>query len=337
MEDEKDLTPQERMQWLRDRGILIETPEERKAQASAASTSPSSPRDLLTYVLVPADTTLPLQELVFESSQEGSGDALLDHLKPAFAKHSQNVDLGLLQHSAPLQAGSTAPENVSENTLKEVAKQGHVEVFNLVHPTPSNKFVGINIYLDEIGMLKRLPLNKRASDYAKEAGYNPPPQFYGDVYLGRTQRRGPVAKNMAFPLSDANPAADWLKQAAIQNLEYQTEMNQITGRKDTQVDVAGSNGIASNADGYSWTQTEEELELLAVLPSTDIHLKDLKVKFKPRYIEIVYQSDTLVSFELFEKVDVDGCTWTIDRSKEKPTIVVTMEKVDEAFWPRIMN
>lgn len=36
-------------------------------------------------------------------------------------------------------------------------------------------------------MLKRLPLNKRASDYALRAGFNPPPQFYGDVFMGRVK------------------------------------------------------------------------------------------------------------------------------------------------------
>lgn len=291
----------------------------------------------MTYILVPADTALPLQELTFEASLEGSGgDALLDHLKPAFAKNSKNVDLGLLQQPAPLQAGSTTPENVSEDTLKEVAKQGHVEVFNLVHPTPSNKFVGVNIYLDEIGMLKRLPLNKRASDYANDAGYNPPPQFYGDVFIGRTTKRGPmVVDNVSFPLSDANPNGDWLTQAATQNLEYQMEMSQITGRRDTQPDVVGSNGVASAEDGYSWTQTEEELELVAILPNVGVKSKDLKVKFKSRYLEIACANETLVSFELFEKVDIDGCTWTIDKNGEKANIVVTMEKMDEALWPRI--
>jgi hypothetical protein len=288
--------------------------------------------------LVPVDSNSPLQELVFESSPEGSGDALLDHLKPAFAKNSQNVDLSLLQQPAPLQMGSTTPEIVSEETLKEVGKQGHVEVFHLVHPTPSSKFVGINLYLDEIGLLKRLPLNKRASDFAKQAGYNPPPQFYGDVFIGRIRKRGAtVLKNMSFLLSDANPKADWLKQAATQNLEYQMEMNQITGRNETQPDAVGSNGVASAEDGYSWTQTEEELEVVAVLPNGDIKSKDLKVKFRPRHIEIVCRNDTLVSFQLFEKVDVDGCTWTLDKNEEKATIVVTMEKIEGALWPRIEN
>jgi len=336
--DAKDLTPEERMQWLRDRGILIETPEERKAQTEASNSRSSVPTETATYVLVPADANLPLQELTFGVSPDSGGDCLLEHVKPVFAKDSQKLDLGLLQQPSSMQMGSSSPENVSEDALKKVAKDGQVEIFNLVHPTPSNKFVGINIYLDEIGMLKRLPLNKRASDFAREVGYSPPPQFYGDVFLGRVHKRGAtLIRNMSFPLIDTNPNSDWLQQGATQNLEYQMELNQITGRNETQPNVAGSNGVSSQEDGYTWTQTEEEVEVVAPLPNVDIKSKDIKIKFKPRHIEVFCQGEQKVSFELFEKVDVDGCTWTIDKTKGKSSVVVTMEKMEEALWPRIEN
>lgn len=317
---------------------MIETPEERKSQSKATKPCSSAPTKTVSYVLVPADSNLPLQELTFETSQDFSGDGLFEHVKPVFAKDSQKVDLNLLQQPLPMQMGSSSPENVSEDALKKVAQDGHVEVFILVHPTPSNKFVGINIYLDEIGMLKRLPLNNRASDFAREVGYNPPPQFYGDVFLGRVHKRGATLKrNMSFALNDTMPNADWLQQGAKQNLEYQMEMNQITGRNETQAEVAGSNGVASQEEGYTWTQTEEEVEVVAPLSNPDIKSNDIKAKFKPRHIEIYCQGKKRVSFELFEKVDVDGCTWTIDKVNGQSSVVVTMEKMEEALWPRIEN
>lgn len=337
-EEEKDLTPDERMQFLRDRGVFIETPEERKAESAVIKPSPSGPTDTVTYVWVPADSNLPLKELTFEAFQDVSGDGLLEHVKLVFAKDSQKVDLGLLQQPSPMQLASSSPENVSEDALKKVAQEGQVEIFNLVHPTPSNKFVGVNIYLDEIGMLKRLPLNKRASDFAREVGYNPPPQFYGDVFLGRVHKRGAtLIQNISFPLDDTTPNADWLKQGAAQNLDYQMEMNQITGQHETQAEVAGSNGVASEENGFTWTQTEEEVEVVAPLPNADIKSKDIKIKFKPRHIEIYCQCEKRVSFELFEKVDVDGCTWTIDTANGKSSVVVTMEKIEQALWPRVEN
>jgi len=142
-----------------------------------------------TFVHVPHDLSLPMREVKMKvvKKKDRSEDALVDYLKPFFSAISDNVDFSLLKDNATRQLGlsSSAPTNVSEDALKAVANQGQVEVFCLVHATPSNKFKAINIYLDEIGMLKRLPLNKRASEYAFLAGYNPRPNFYGDIFIGR--------------------------------------------------------------------------------------------------------------------------------------------------------
>jgi len=83
--------------------------------------------------------------------------------------------------------GSADAPKVSVEALRQVTEQGQVETFALVRPTESNKYTSVNIYLDEVGMLRRLPLNKRAADLASKAGFNPAPSFYGDIFIGRIQ------------------------------------------------------------------------------------------------------------------------------------------------------
>lgn len=134
--------------------------------------------------MIPADTSQPLQELSFPVSSNDTGDALAEHLKASFGGNAKNIDMTLFQQQAATQL-SARDATVSPEALQQVAQEGNVETFTLVHALPSNHFTGINMYLDEVGMLKRLPLNKRASDYALRAGFNPPPQFYGNVYMGR--------------------------------------------------------------------------------------------------------------------------------------------------------
>jgi hypothetical protein len=220
--------------------------------------------------------------------------------------------------------------------LKQVAAQGSVEKFALVHPTASNHFTGVNIYLDEVGMLKRLPLNTRASDYAARAGYNPAPQFYGNVFLGRIKAQ-PVLQNVSLALGkDTAMDAPWLLQATIDNLEYQTDLNKITGRNDVQEAVDGTEGKEKNEEGYTWTQTEEELEVVLPLPFDAIS-REVSVKFMPQSIQAKYGDKTVLSLELFERVDPDGCTWTLDRSGENIKLVATLEKTEEALWPRIKD
>jgi hypothetical protein len=142
--------------------VLVETAEERKRQqvaaavrqADAALITENGQQQHISYVLVPADTSQPLQERTFQPNPTIPGDGLLLHLKQTeFAKKStQSVDVELLrQHggSTTLAASAADLPTVSDSTLQQIASEANVETFSLVHPIPSNNFTGINIYLDE--------------------------------------------------------------------------------------------------------------------------------------------------------------------------------------------
>lgn len=82
---------------------------------------------------------------------------------------------------------------LSSAALSSVTSAGSVETFPLVRPSSTNKFEGVYIYLDEVGMLKhvsssitfrlgrtnseneQLPSNSRASKLAAQCGYSPAP------------------------------------------------------------------------------------------------------------------------------------------------------------------
>ena len=127
-----------------------------------------------------------------------AGDLMPDHLKPLFGViNKASIDLTLFHEQASQHLSSEgAPTTISDATMRKLAEEGQVETFCLVKPVPSNKHTSINIYLDEVGMLKRLPLNSRASELAAKAGFNPPPDFYGDVFIGRVS----VSNCQIFPL-----------------------------------------------------------------------------------------------------------------------------------------
>lgn len=347
-EENGEMTPDQRLAWLRDRGVLVETPEERKAKAITEIMKEPDGEDAaeetIAYVMVPHDTSKPLQEFTFQPNRIAvDGDKLVQHLKPLFGGDDANVDFSLLKEQAaanPLLASATdgdgAAPTVSDEALQQVAKQGSVETFTLVHSTPSNEFTSIQIYLDEVGLLKKLPLNPRASEYAKRAGFEPPPQFYGNVLLGRV-RTYPKVEHMNFVMGkDTALDAEWLKRATTENLEYQMQLNQITGRNDVQPGVSGADGVAKKEEGYTWTQTEEELELIVRLP-VDATSKDVKCKYHPQSLQVSCRSEVLVSLDLFERIDPEGCTWTLERDSKFAELIVTMEKIEVALWPRIRD
>jgi hypothetical protein len=296
---------------------------------------------LISYVWVPADSSRPLQELTLARTRRG--DLLVEHLKAAFAGTAGQVDISLLQQqSSNLLGSSNSPTAVSDKALKQVSSEASVEVFTMVHPAPSNKFTSIHLYLDEVGMLKRLPLNPRASAYATRAGFVPAPVFYGDVFLGRVSKQykaGGGMQNVSFSLGvDTAMDAPWLVAAMNENLEHQMQKNRITGRTgDLQPAVAGSDGAVKEEEGFGWTQTEEELEVTVSLPTDTDTKKDLEVKFRPQSLQVLCKKKSLVHLKLFERVEIDSCTWTIDRGAEQRQLVITMEKLEQAFWPRIQD
>jgi len=353
-ETEKEMTPEERLNYLRERGILVETAEDRRRQQiknimNEPDVIDGEQYEDLKFVHVPHDESIPIRELATKVSKnrlaKNSGDLLLKELKPYFSALSKKVDLNLFQDQATKHFGSSDAPQVSQEALQKVAEEGQVEAFALVHPTESNHYTTVNIYLDEVGVLKRLPLNKRAAELAAKAGYNPPPQFCGDVFLGRVRNK-PALYNVDFKKEDTTSNTKWLDNATMQNLEHQAALNQITGTNELQPDVAGENGVAKSEEGYTWTQTDEEIEIVIALPSAGDDAKKvltsreakaagLKVKYFSKKLIVEFGGKVLLSLEFFASVDPDGCTWTLDGSDKGTLLVVTCEKIDETSWPRI--
>ena len=219
---------------------------------------------------------------------------------------------------------------ISAASMNKVAAAGSVETFPLVHPSSTNGNNGGYIYLDEVGMLKKLPNNTRATAIASECGYHPPPNFYGDVFVGRVCTK-PSMRNVDFEVGkDTGGGSEWMKRAVGENLAWQQEMNKVTNRGgETQPSNDGEDGKAKSEEGYDWTQDGEEVEIIVEGCGDK---KKVKAQFKPDNIKVVYDGEVKVDLKLYAKVDVDGCTWTISGGK----LVVTLEKMDAgASWTRI--
>jgi hypothetical protein len=162
-----------------------------------------------------------------------------------------------------------------------------------------------------------------------------------------------VLSNVDFKLGvDTSPNAEWLQRATMQNLEYQTAINSISGKTDqVQPSADGEDGVAKAEEGglYSWTQTDEEIELIVplgssadgndtgALTSKDVKAGGLKVKYNPRSVTVTFRGTEMLNLKLYASVDPDGCTWTLDMGKKQTSLNITCEKIDAVSWPRITN
>jgi hypothetical protein len=318
------------LQWLRDRGIEVETPEDRKrAKDIASSMSKLSATDdntrSFTYVKIPADSNLPIVEMVgvVYNDSRGNGDQLLNILKSNFS--TGTVDAAALKKVAE----STHLGNEgSSDALKKVTPAsiasggGAVETFRLAE--------GIQLYLDAVGALKSLPANERAAGLARQCGYGDVPLF-GDMYVGRMDTLKGTRVNGNFMLSELESNQKWLQEAASQNLKRQEMESSFRsgGMSSDEINSKGGKG-----DGYEWKQTTEEVEVSVPLPE-GTRGKQCKVKFGRRSLSIVVNTDggpTLKFDNLYGKVSQDECLWTISDG----VLVVTMEKAKaKEVWPTL--
>ncbi|GMI47223.1 hypothetical protein TrCOL_g5678 [Triparma columacea] len=346
-----DLSADDRLKYLKDRGVEVETVEDRKNAKTSdnrlisqlASTeisekgSNSQARDgTVEFAFIPQDTSKPIRKVYLPVDLASKpGDQLPSFVKSFFAD-GVSIDSNLLGDQATKQFASGQLKGMDQSvitasSMNKVAAAGSVETFPLVHPSDTNGFNGVYIYLDEVGMLKKLPNNSRATGIASNCGYHPPPNFYGDVFVGRVCTK-PTMKNVPFEVGkDTAGGAEWMLKAVGENLSWQQEMNRVTNRGgETQPSNDGEDGKSKVEKGYEWTQDGEEVE---VVVDSCPDKKLVKCSFRNDSLKVVYGGEEKVNLKLYAKVDVDGCTWTISGGK----LVITMEKLEPSSWVRIVQ
>jgi hypothetical protein len=346
-EDDDDMTPEEREQWLRERGVEIESPNRKPSANANKNTSDVTgimeqmagvviSEDTISFVCIPQDKSKPIYNLQLPASltKTTAGDCLPNYIKPYYGSDRKSIDSSLLEeqatkHFAGGNLSGLTDTNISTVAMNAAAAQGNVETFALVHPADTNGYQGVYIYLDEVGLLKKLPNNTRATAIAATCGYYPAPNFYGDIFIGRVKSK-PVLQNVGFDSKDTDRGSEWMQRATSENLTWQQALNQVTNRDERQPDTIGTEGKAAEEANFSWTQDEAEVEL--VVPLYEVNKKLIQISFLNKSIKVKYNKEELVSIKLYAGIDVDGCTWTIDGSN----IVITCEKSDGGtMWPRI--
>lgn len=328
-----DLDEEQRIQYLRDRGIQIEIPGERKKTSSRIDKNAS-----VIVVRIPCDTTKKYEEVALDFDMGQGGDQLMDGLRPFFSSSSTNsFNMEALQKTLKEQYGNQDVE-VSQSALLRASELGGVENFPIDHPSPENKMNGVKIYLDEASQLKNLPANQRATALAASCGFKDVP-FSGDVFIGRTRMQSNgVIRNVDFKLEDMDTSTEagaWIRGAENRNYEHNSQLGKIDMNGSSREPVEGEN----QSLGFTWTETDETMDVTFSLPDSVPDLvkpsKQISVKFSSKQLtvsKIAESNEVLLKLDLFDSVDVDGCTWTGSGPR---AIEISLEKNDQKLWGRV--
>lgn len=331
-----DDSQEDRIAWLRKRGVIIDMPEGNKNKNDSMGKNTSSTdkvKDIraVTCVKISCDDSIPYELVKVNVDYNGDGDQFLIELKPHFIGNSNNTAINetLLNEMAAKQMGNHGI-SVSKDTIEKYVNLGSVESFSLSKPYLENDNIGVNVYLDEAGQLKNLCANRRATEFANLCGFQSVP-FAGDVLIGRVQYTKQYGiRNIDFNLDDMDSNAKWLK--GVFNRNYQQ------GIENQQVSLEQSKNIEKVHEGseYNWRENEEDIEINFNFEKYVKSYKDLNIKFHRKKV-IFSNKNTkmqIYEIELYKPIDVDDSTWNVS-SDSKNIIDITLTKAEEGIWNQL--
>jgi len=93
--------------------------------------------------------------------------------------------------------------------------------------------------------------------------------------------------------------------------------------------------VELETDGYTWSQKGEEIQISFKLPSP-ANKKQVKVAFKLATLQVVANGDTLLDGTLFDKVDVEECTWCLAGGGSELQVMLTKRDA-KTSWKSLLK
>ena len=255
---------------------------------------------------------------------------------------------------------------VSDAMLNIAADLQLVETVALLPGGPKTEHVHVNMYCDDRAISKGSPINERACGIASTCGLNT--HVRGDVFIGRVLEDDERFERRDFTIGDLDSGSAWVTKARSLNIAKQmnaagdggndmlARMQAMAGPDATVVGNphAGAGGAApqvSKMDGegvtpegslYTWTQTEDEVVVEVRCPMHTT-AKDIKCTFGPQSIKLAVlsiqgaedgnaDSTKVLEGKLFQRIDIDGSTWTIEKTGNERVLQVTLSKEQPMRW-----
>lgn len=130
------------------------------------------------FVFIPADINDPIEERSFSGKETLFKNILLKHFTQSQldAKGREALKESI---KSDVQKNTQGMKISEEHMSLAMEQSNNYQIVPLTLPTKANGFVGINLYIDNVGRLKDLPVNSRASRLATD-------DIRGDAFLSYT-------------------------------------------------------------------------------------------------------------------------------------------------------
>ena len=111
----------------------------------------------------------------------------VQHMKDYFSTRGV-ADTAMLQQQMQAQMAQKVPgfdmSQLDSGAMQQLMSMSTVDIFPVTVPTRARGWLGVNVYSDDKGVSKNLPVNQRAVHLAAACGYSGQ-QYRGDCFIGR--------------------------------------------------------------------------------------------------------------------------------------------------------
>jgi len=311
------------------------------------------------YVVIPADSSLPLEERTGDKSGGLNDDELIREAKTYFFHQSGGPQRAAALDSASAEetqrlaaelrsqaAGNTRLQEMSDESLMQMIKSTQAspqcEIIALTFPTAGNQYQAVSMYVAEHSQGE---FNLRATQLLLECGHQAPTPsdsskvtgVYGDVFVGRChddEVRDDWTR-VDFCKQDADLTSPWINIANTNGGGggHGKTAASLSGVME-QMQVKGGGAPTNPQDdlGFTWGQTNDEVEIkFKVPPGTKA--KYCKVTFAILSLKVTVAGQTLCQGPTGGKVVTNESTFTIQDEENGRELCITLQKKDTgAIW-----
>jgi hypothetical protein len=306
--------------------------------------------------LVNDELVLRAKEYFFEAYNGGAAKLeALESASPAQRK--------ALADQTRKQAGNSARvQAMTDDQLIEIVKSTETapncDILTLTVPTKGNSYQAASMYVpqDLDFDSATVELNTRATALLQSCGHQAPQHegakqlgVHGDVFVGRAyDNEEDEWLRMDFTPEEVEGNANWIAIARAKGGGGGTGGASASGahslssvmKKMGQAQVADGGGADSAAQqqqendlGYSWNQTDDEVEIKFDVPA-ETKAKDVKVNFGKEKIKITVSGELLAEGPTGGKLMIDDCTYTLQDDKGGRELCIVLGKQAEGvIWP----
>lgn len=169
------------------------------------------------YVMVWADANMPIEEKTLTYKQDEEVGCVTNFLQKHYSKSGELSAEQKQTLKTQIQGQLKKEMEITDEMLALMTNTETVDIVTLYPPRPAEDFVGIQLYCDDKGMVKQLPVNRRATEITAVCGK--PTTVYGDAFFGRVQDDGrDLFERRDFTMADLRGDSPWIKTANAFNI-----------------------------------------------------------------------------------------------------------------------